>query len=125
MSKKRASKKDLDNLTKFTEERLVERGIIKGKDKSIIESIKADPNSPPLPGLKEYLPRPLIINLGRRAMRDLARDWQLETKRDYVTQEKFDEFYKFVVGGSMPKTLRCRSSSTIRRMSLTDGFRKV
>ena len=96
MNKKHAKKKDLDYLKDFTQDRLVSRGIIASPENSVIEHIKATNGAPMLPGLKEYLPTPMLINLGRRAFLEFARAWQIEPKALY-DEDKLDEFYKFVV----------------------------
>ena len=50
-----------------------------------------------LPGLREYLPQPLMLNLGRRAMLDFGREWQVEMTKDSFKRDSFDEFFRFVV----------------------------
>lgn len=94
--KKRASKKALKYLTDFTRDKMVERGLWASPENSIIEKIKATAGAPMLPGLREYLPQPLMLNLGRRAILDFGREWQTLTK-DSFKQNSFDEFFRFVV----------------------------
>jgi len=91
--KKHAKKKDLDYLNDFTKDRLQGRGLL--TETSVVDTIKNQAGAPLLPGLREYLPTPLLINLGRRALFDIGREWQLETKNSAFTQNKIDEFFKF------------------------------
>ena len=95
MAKKHAKKKDLDYLNDFTKDRLQGRGLL--TETSVVDTIKNRAGAPMLPGLREYLPTPLLINLGRRALFDIGREWQLETKSNAFTQNKLDEFFKFTV----------------------------
>lgn len=92
-NKKHAKKKDLDYLNDFTEDRLKGRGLL--TEESVVDNIRNKAGAPMLPGLREYLPTPLLINLGRRALFDIGREWQLETKNSKFTQNKLDEFFKF------------------------------
>jgi hypothetical protein len=99
VSKKHAKKKDLDYLKAFTDDRLISRGLKASPETSVIDRIRATAGYPMLPGqLQEYLPTPILINLGRRALLDMGREWQLETKQEMFKQNKLDEFFKFVVG---------------------------
>lgn len=90
-----APKKDLDYLNSFTEERLKDRGI--HSSESLINKIKNTAGAPMLPGLREYLPQPMVINLGRRALLDFGREWELLMKQNTFAGNKLDEFFKFVV----------------------------
>lgn len=97
--KKHAKKKDLDYLKDFTQDRMVSRGLKASPETSVIDRIRATAGAPMLPGqLQEYLPTPTLINIGRRALLDIGREWQLEKKQDAYTLNKLDAFFVFTVG---------------------------
>jgi hypothetical protein len=97
IKKKRAPIEKLRELTEYADKRLVELGIRKPKGESVIDNIRSTKDAPMLPGLREYLPTALMINIGRRGIIDFSREWQLATKKDLFKQEKLDEFFKFVI----------------------------
>jgi hypothetical protein len=122
-SKKHASKKQLDYLSKFTSERLVAKGIIESPENSVIDKIKQTAGAPMLPGLRSYLPTPLLINIGRRALLDFGREWQLDTK-DIFTQSKLDEFFKFTVKRLNSENFAVQKIMNARAAEINDAIAK-
>jgi hypothetical protein len=98
MAKKRPPIKKLLEAGKVAREMLEKKGIILPAEKSIIDQINQEGKLvlPGEGGSANYLPAPWTINKSRIIMRDLAREWQFNTKEDLDLQENIVEFFRFV-----------------------------
>jgi len=100
MSKKRPPRKQLLEAGKFARGILEERKLILPKHQSAIDRIRNTVGAPMLPINRGqyYLPRPWTINLVRRMVRDVARIYLEEMKKNPDSKKMVgNNFFKFVL----------------------------
>ncbi len=100
MAKRRAPAKQLQEVKELGDRLLKERGL--RTKESAIETIRETKGGPRLPGFQDripYLPQPTLINASKRVLYDLAREWELEAKKEKVKSEDITQFFKFILKG--------------------------
>ena len=99
MAKKHAPIKKLRELNKFADDFLVAKGIRLPSQASVIETILHTKGAPSLPGIPAYLPTPWAINLTKRILLNVGKEWVLRTKEDKHPElsSNLDAFMRFAM----------------------------